>query len=634
MCGLIALLERQTPAKWDVAAQALATMTHRGPDGEGFAGINYAGKHITYGKARPRIILGARRFSVLDLSSGGDQPMRCSLTGNLIIFSGEIYNFLELKAELANLGHHFRTEGDTEVILAAYAQWGEEAFTRMNGIWAIILYEAESGDIIACRDRLGVKPLYYTQNGDRHVLASEIRALLYAAETPAAINAAMAFDFLAGFEVDHTTDTLFEGVATVPAGGIWRVNKQGDVARRRYHEWPEPSHRDASAQTLRELLTDSVRLRLRSDAPTVSLLSGGFDSALITWIASEKKAQAHRTNFAGAFSYGYADDRYAAHDEIAQAMKLVKALPSPMEHTVIRMSPYPTLEELLSMAGAQEQPVSTPSIVASWRLYKHIQRAGIKVVLSGEGSDELFAGRTSRYMPLLLRDRLSKWQLGEVVRLLRSPYLRWRDFFRAAAWLLPDRYLLPLLKRYRPAIGMLTPTFWRAQSHRFMAIVDHQRLPLEERLRQDVLHMVIPQKLRYSDHNSMGASVEVRMPFMDYRLVEYALNAPAEEKIDVDGGKQILRKAFDGMLPIPMRATPKTQSFGTAEQDQVLEVDFGPLIDRAPAVAWEYIDRKSLVRALSKRRIHPMTWLPISFLLWLTSWVEADAQVANQPTKS
>ncbi len=632
MCGLVALIERQDPAKWDAAARALSTMVHRGPDGEGFAGINHAGKHITYGKARPRIILGARRFSVLDLTSGGSQPMRCSITGNMVIFSGEIYNFLELKNELSNLGHNFSAEGDTEVILAAYAQWGEDAFTRMNGIWGIILYEAESGDVIICRDRLGVKPLYYTKNGDRHAFASEIRALLTAAELPAAINNAMAFDFLAGFEIDHSNDTLFEGVESVPAGGLWRLNKQGDLARRRYHEWPEPSHRDASTQTLRELLRDGVRLRLRSDSPTVCLLSGGLDSALITWIAAEQGKHAPRTNFAGAFSYGYADDRYAAHDEIGQAMKLVKALPSPMEHTVILMSPFPTLDELLSMAAAQEQPVSTPSIMASWRLYQHIHARGIRVVLSGEGTDELFAGRTARYMPLLLRDRLQSWQFSQVLALLRSPYLRWRDLVKAIAWLLPKRYLVPLIKRHRPNIHLLNTHFWHAQSPRFDALVEHQRLPLEQRLREDVLKLVIPQKLRYSDHNSMRASVEVRMPFMDYRLVEYALNVPAEEKIDVDGGKQILRKAFDGVLPISMTAKPKLHSFGTAEQNQVLEVDFGPLIERAPPVAWEYIDRKALVRALSKRRVHPLTWIPISFLLWLTSWVEADAAIAsNQP---
>ena len=633
MCGLVTIIERQSPAKWEMAARALASMVHRGPDGEGIAGVNHAGKLIAYGKARPRIILGARRFSVLDLTQGGDQPLRCPITDNLLIFSGEIYNFLELKAELENLGHTFHANGDTEVILAAYAQWGEEAFPRMNGMWAMILYEAETGDVIICRDRLGVKPLYYTSNGDRHAFASEIRALLTAAELPAAINNAIAFDFLAGFEIDHSTDTLFEGVTSVPAGGLWRINKQGDIIRRRYHDWPEPSHRDASAQTLRDLLRDSVRLRLRSDTPTVCLLSGGLDSALVTWIASEQSPHAPRTCFAGAFSYGYADDRYAAHDEIAQAMKLVKALPVPMEHTVILMSPLPTLDELLAMAGAQEQPVSTPSIMASWRLYQHIHARGIRVVLSGEGTDELFAGRTPRYMPLLLRDHLRSWHIGQALALLRSPYLRWRDLLKAIAWLLPKRYLVPLIKRHRPNIGMLNAQFWQAQSSRFDALVEHQRLPLDQRLRQDVLSLVIPQKLRYSDQNSMHASVEVRMPFMDYRLVEYALNAPAEEKIDIYGGKQILRKAFDGVLPISMAAKPKLHSFGTAEQDQALEVDFGPLIERAPPVAWDYIDRDTLVHALSQRRIHPLTWIPISFLLWLTSWVEHDAAIANNTAK-
>lgn len=622
MCGLVAVIERSAPANWQRTHEALQKIRHRGPDGDGMLGIDHQGNPVAHGDSNTRIILGFCRLSILDLSHGADQPMVCVRTGNRIVFNGEIYNFIELRAELEALGHMFKTQGDTEVILAAYAQWGEEAFAKLNGMWAIVLHEAATGDIIACRDRMGVKPLYYSCDGQRHVLASEIRTVHHAAEKTPAVNHAAAFDFLAGNHIDTTDETLFEGIVCVPAGGLWRINPMGIVTRRRYHTWNTTTSVNATPEMLRDLLTDSVRLRLRSDAPTVSLLSGGLDSSIITWLAATTGQHDARTQFVGAFSYGYTDARYAEHDEIANAQALIAALPQPIKHTIVRMDPIPTLDELLAMAATQELPSTTPSIIASWRLYKDIRAKGIKVVISGEGADELFGGYTKRYLPALVCDMLRSGNVLGAVRVLRSGHVSPVTLLRAMSWFLPQTLLVPLLKRYRPNMATLADGFWREQSARFSHVVARHRLSLAARLRSGITHNEMPEILRYADRNSMHSSVEVRLPFMDYRLVQFALSLAVSAKISAVGGKQILRNAFAAILPTDVVTQRKTHGFGNAEQHQVLAMQLAPLIARAPEAAWEFIDKKALTRALASTHIHPMVWLPVSFLLWMTAWHE------------
>ena len=613
MCGLVVLMDSAgTPDKQRVSS-ALEAIRHRGPDGEDIVSID------------SRILMGFCRLSILDLSHAADQPMRAP-DDNIIVFNGEIYNFLELRAELETLGHHFRTQGDTEVVLAAYAQWGEAAFTRLNGMWAIVLYEAATGDLIACRDRMGVKPLLYASNGAQQALASEVRALLKALALVPKVNDAMVFDFLAGIELDHTEMTMFEGIISVPAGGLWRIHSNGMVTRKRYHTWDTTTVSTAtdpeSAATLRALLTDSVRLRLRSDAPTVSLLSGGLDSSLITWLSATVGQHEARTKFRGAFSYGYDDERYAEHDEIERARALVAALPEPIEHYVVKLDPVPTLDELLELTATQEQPCTTPSIIASWRLYQRIRAEGVKVVVSGEGADELFAGYTRRYLPMLVRDHLARGQCMKALALLRSPYVSLAGVLKLLTWHLPESLLVTLLKRLRPNVVTINPSFWRAQSSRLRALLAHHRMPLQQRLADGITHIEMPQILRYTDRNSMHASVEARIPFMDYRLVQFALSLNLNAKISVAGGKQLLRIAFADILPARVLQQPKTHGFGNAEQHLVQAMPLMELLARAPLQAWDYLDKATLQRELTRRQTHPMVWLPISFLLWMTAWHE------------
>lgn len=619
MCGIAGILMLQGHADWARMRRALAGIAHRGPNGEGLLGVTADGAVTDVENDETRLLLGFRRLAILDLLTRADQPMRCPRTGNLIIFNGEIYNFLELRAELETLGHVFCTSGDTEMILAAYLEWGVEAFRRFNGMWAIALYDAQSGDLLLCRDRMGVKPLYFTSDGARIVFGSEIRSLITLLGELPPVNRAAAFDFLAGIKIDHTDATLFDGIINVPSGGLWRITAHGDVTRGRYHNWPEGEDERHTPEQLRELFTDSVRLRLRSDAPTVSLLSGGVDSSITTWVAATQNRLTPRTKFVGAFSYGYDDAAYARHDEIARAEALVAALPEPIDHHIVRMSPHPALDELLDLTVTQELPCTTPSIVASYRLYQHIRDAGIKVAISGEGADELFAGYTRRYMPQLARDAFYHGDVRQVATLLASPHLSLKGLINRMGWALPSSVMQTMLRAIRPNVSTLTADFWATHRHQFDALVAAHRVPLEACLRSDVIRSAMPVILRYADRNSMAASVEVRLPFMDYRLVEFALTTPMAQKINANGGKQILREAFRGIVPDAVIAQPKNMGFGNAEQYEVLNLALAPLLERAPAEAWHYIDRAALTAQLQKTTTHPTIWLPISFLLWMTA---------------
>ena len=602
-------------ADWIRIRHALKSIAHRGPDGEGLLGITPGGA-IADTDAPCRILLGFRRLAILDLTHGADQPMRCPLTGNILTFNGEIYNFLELRAELESLGHRFRTASDSEVILAAYAQWGRAAFGRFNGMWGIALYDAKSGALLLSRDRMGVKPLYIARDDQAIHFASEIRAVIRLLGTMPRVNEGELFDFLAGIEIDHHDETLFENIVNLPAGALWTITRDGTLMEERYHNWPEGTKNHTAAE-MHDLFTDAVKLRLRSDAPTVSLLSSGLDSSITTWVAAQN-AHAPRSKFVGAFSYGYNDARYAEHDEVSRAEAFIAGLPEKITHHVRRMDPVPSIDELLALTATQELPSTTPSIIASWRLYQQIRAAGIKVVLSSEGADELFAGYTRRYLPQLARDALLTGNFGHLLQLIRSPHLPLSALLNRLAWQLPSPALITMLRSMRPNVATINRDFWQRHQGRMSRIIADYRTPLPTRLRRDIIRDAMPQILRYADRNSMHASVEARLPFMDYRMVELALTTAPEAKLSSHGGKQILRDAFAGILPDAITRQPKTLGFGNAEQYQVLNLSLAPLIERAPASAWDYLDRSKLTRLLARPQAHPMIWLPVSFLLWMT----------------
>ncbi len=603
MCGLIAL---RGPPDESVARRGLSAVAHRGPDGEGLLTL----------EGEPATVLGHRRLSILDLTATAAQPMLCPETGNAIVFNGEIYNFLELRRELEERGERFRTDGDTEVILKGWRVWGEDVFSRCNGMWALVLFERSSGTLIACRDRLGVKPLYLHRDRNTVMLASEIRAIAamrggYPAPNPQAL-----FDFLTLGLAEHGPQTFFQGVEAVPAGTALRIGPDGSTVSRPYHRWPGPDEAPAlEAADINALVTDATLLRLRSDVPTVSFLSGGLDSSIITRLGLRAGALP-RVNFSGAFTYGYREEAQARFDETEQAGAFMAELGESGRHHVRRLKAIADQTELLELVDAQDEPFSTPSILASFRMYRALREDGRKVVLSGEGADELFGGYVRAYHSLAARDAVLGGDVAGALALVARRSAPPGLVLNRMAWDLPLPVLAGLLRHRRPSIAVMSRALWEQGRTRLAALRDDRRSDLGERMRRDVLSTNLPMVLRMTDRNAMHFGVEVRSPFLDYRLVERALATPVERRIGGFEGKALLRDAFAGELPARILSQRKTMGFGHAEQFLVGELPIRNLVQELPASLGDYLDLGRLRGSFADGRLHPTFWLALSVALW------------------
>lgn len=608
MCGLIAV--RAFCAEQDLqpaVRNALACLARRGPDGEGLATVALA----------PTTILGHRRLAIYDTHARAAQPMRCPYSGNSLVFNGAIYNYRRLRDELRAAGCVFTTDSDTEVLLHGWRIWGEDLFTRCNGMWAVVIWDAASGDLVYCRDRLGVKPLYLNHDGHTVVLASEISAIAtYRGGYPSP-NAEKLFDFLVTGYSEQSHATFFEGIQSVPPGQVHRLSRTGRICARAYHQWPQPgSLEPLSADALRELLSDAVSLRLRADVPVASLLSGGLDSSIITHLAL-RTGSTTQQRLSGAFTYAYNETEHAAFDESAKAAEFMRACGHPELHKVVRYAAIPSADELMRLVGVQGEPFATPSILASFRTYRAIAEQGFKVVLGGEGADELLGGYTLRYHPLAVRDMLRRGQWQRSARLLSHRTFPPTRLLNRMIWDMPLPAVTQLLRRLRPSTQAISGDLWAAQCWRMAAIRDNARLSLDRRLRDDQLSSLLPGVLRMADRTSMDAGVELRSPFMDYRLVERALVTPAAERVGEQRSKMLLRSAFRAELPSSLVDAPKTTGFGHAEQFLLRRLPWASLLEDLPDELTAYIDVARLRRSLADPHAeHSTLWQALSVALW------------------
>ncbi len=618
MCGLIALrAHTATPDLSRLGRAALDTLAHRGPDD---ADCTLAGDNSSC----PPTLLGHRRLSILDPSPAGRQPMTCPVTGNILIFNGEIYNFIELRQELETQGCVFRTDTDTEVVLQAWRIWGEAAFERFNGMWALVLLERTSGSLICSRDRLGVKPLYYARDnkgdGQLTILASEIRAIAEVMGAYPPPERKAVFDFLMTGVSDHSCRTFYTGISAVPPGWIMRLDRNGDLHWRRYHQWPEcDPDKHLDPEELRDLIADAVRLRLRSDTPSVTLLSGGLDSSIITAMAAQASRTETRACHAGAYTYGYRDGQMTEHDETLQAKAFIAEYMPGTPHFIHLADARPSEAELMELAHTHDEPVATPSILAGHRLFRAIRDDGFKVVLSGEGADELFGGYTSRYMSQLTRERLLGGEIRPALRMLRNGSAKPRQVANRLLWDLPARAVRDLLRHTRPSARTMSAGLWNEMAPEFAAIYKDRHVSLEQRLRRDVTATNLPTILRLADRNSMRFGIELRSPYLDWRVVSAALALPAIERMGDRQGKAALRRAFSGELPDEVIWRRKTHGFGNAEQFQVNHIRFDALWDRLPAWTSDLLSLPDLRRELTRPASHTTLWWAVSLALWLAT---------------
>lgn len=549
-------------------------VAHRGPDG--------AGWNVFETGCGP-LALGHRRLAIIDLSEAGHQPMAYDEGRFWLVFNGEIYNYLELRRELEAAGRHFHTATDSEVLVAAYAQWGESALDRFVGMFAFVIWDAGKQRLFAARDRFGIKPLYWCRGRRGIAFASEIKQLLSIDGISRRMNVPRVRDFLVSGISDHTGETMFEDVRQLRGGesvtidlACWRA---GDVVpiRRWYNilraDSPSISEKEAAEQ-FRALLVASVRMHLRSDVAIGSCLSGGLDSSSIVCIMDGLLKQGSYDSDIKTISACYAEKEV---DE-RQFMEAVVSSTRSQPYYI-----YPKSDDVFANAENltwhQDEPYGSTSIFAQSNVFAAAKAAGVKVMLDGQGADEQLAGYHGGFH-YYIADLVRR---GQVASLLKTIFQRQRFHGVAAidqlkSILLPllPTNLTQLLKRQQKSIrgpDWTSSDVFRSladQPSAFETALAGVKLGSVQTIGELCVAMTqgsnLTMLLHWEDRNSMAHGIEARVPFLDHRLVEFSIGLGDQHKIVLGDTKRVLRQAMVDILPTAVRERRDKLGFATPEQ--------------------------------------------------------------------
>ncbi|MGH9729332.1 MAG: asparagine synthase (glutamine-hydrolyzing) [Candidatus Acidiferrales bacterium] len=624
-------------------------VSHRGPDDWGFVCLapfeECADRHRYWRRweerqhaSEYRIGLGSRRLSIVDLSEAGRQPMNLRGTDLWIIWNGEIYNYRELRDELA-AEHCFTTETDTEVLLAAYEKWGTECLGRFNGMFALAIWDGARKRVLLARDRFGEKPLYYTHCNGRFVFASELKQFLEDNEFEREIDQSALADFLLLSLQDHDERSFYERVKQLPAAHWMEVDAVHGGTRGPYRYWtPEiaddlDTSRDrAFGEELPFLLRDSIRLRLRSDVQAGICLSGGLDSTTICSLAAEQMPDpasfpAYTMTFPG-----YAEDEFSAAAEVVGR--------TGVRHIHSTFRAHDLWERLQDFVYSQDGPTGGASTFASWRVFEAAREDGTVVLLNGQGGDELFAGYDKFYFfwlrNLLARGRWLRFSASAGSYFRKNGANRWN-------YAHGRRYATPFLRNRM--MGIWQHSAPELQS-RVMDKVQVGGEGLNQRLWKDMSEFSLPCLLHWEDRNSMAAGTEARLPFLDHRLAEAVLATSAYTKLRNGFTKYSLRRAMDDALPSKICWQRKKRGFETPAR-QWFRTDLAPqikeLLSSRKCPLAEFFEMDGLLaqfEGFEKRNSNSLTeneWFKlVGTCIWLEqlkSWSRRPAPEAAMATQ-
>jgi asparagine synthase (glutamine-hydrolysing) len=589
VCGIAGFLSCGQKDQGPRLGQAvLQVLSHRGPDDHGWLMSSPREYRLGQGNLPAfdaEIILLHRRLSILDLSKAGWQPMSTPDGRFFIVFNGEIYNFVELRAELELLGHVFQSHGDTEALLHAYVEWGPRALNRLVGMFSFAILDRLQRMLFLARDFFGIKPLYYTHTPFGFGFASEIKALLAVPGVSRRVNPQRLHAYLTTGMTDHGRETMFADIFQVPAAHCLEISLDSPTmaAPRRYwnvdlNDRLDISFREATAR-LRQLFLDSVRLHLRSDVPVGAALSGGIDSSAIVNAMRylEPRLELH--------TFSYIADTPQLSEEAWVDLAASKA--GAVVHK-IQAAPEELLSDLERLIFQQDEPFGSTSIYLQHRVFRLARETGITVMLDGQGADEMLGGYRP-YLAARLATLVRQGQWLKAFRFLNN--IRHipgtggmlRLLLQCAAFLVPEkckflgkqwleRSVMPpwLNERWFDEHGV----HWRRDAaepsleRRAVAIPHYARHDyLRRHLHRTLMETSLPMLLRYEDRNSMAQSIESRVPFLTPDLACFLLKLPEEYLIGLDGtSKRIFRAAMRGIVPDPVLDRRDKIGFATPEQ--------------------------------------------------------------------
>ncbi len=556
MCGIAGIVSFSHPfVEKERLNQMLFAIKHRGPDDEGV----YLDGNVG---------LGHVRLSILDLSQLGHQPMQDESGRYTIVLNGEIYNFIELREQLKKDGLAFKSNSDTEVLLKGYIHLGTAVLDRLNGMFAFAIYDAERKEVFAARDRFGVKPFYYFQSDDELIFASEIPAILAVYGMKNQANEAAVFDYLAFNRTDQTEDTFFKGIKKLQHGHCMTIRDNKVTIAQWYDLRQRVSGQrlQSDESDFRDLLEDSIRIRLRSDVPVGVCLSGGLDSSTIASVVSERLGYLDVNTFSAIY------DQKCRADESEFINLYREKLPN-MHFT------YPTaqtlLEDLRNFMVCHGEPVPSTGPYAQFCTMR-LASQHVTVTLDGQGADEELAGYHYFY-GLYYKSLLKRLKLGTLFREIYKYIALHHSFYALKTFLF---FLLPGRLRIKARVserGYLCPGF----ANRFRQSIIADDLYGSKSMQEALINHFeykLEHLLKWDDRNSMWFSIESRTPFLDYRLVEYLLKTEDSAKIKDGYTKSILRRTMKGLLPERIRLRRDKVGFATPESLWFVEDRFREII--------------------------------------------------------
>ncbi len=601
MCGIFGAISQNEKVVIKNAQYISKMLEHRGPDDEGWLVFNEKkAVHLSREEIDRLIssgrefendqtgILIHRRLSIVDLSTG-HQPMSYKEHKFWIVLNGEIYNYREIREELKGVGHKFNTESDTEVVLAAYCHWGENCTMHFNGMWAFCIYDTAKRILFCSRDRLGIKPFYYRHGGNRFLFGSEMKSIKDWDSGLAGLNIDKIREYLYSGQivVGANEETIFTNILQLTPGHSLIVKLQDlTVDIKRYWELEININRSLSFERIierfRELFLDSVKLRLRSDVEVGSCLSGGIDSSSIVSLASGEFGQTFNT-----FTAVWPGTR---HDESNFAVAVNNKY-NCLSHLI--HSNLENLPELIDkITFYQELPIGGSSLIAQWFVMQEARKYGIKVLLDGQGADEILSG-----YPFYI--------FAYINELFKS--FKWRKFFTdRGEWNYSGFSYAKIVKTLiknklnKPVPKLpISESFLKDSKSELQYSWSGECYFLPEYLKQEIQKSRLPLLLHFEDRSSMAHSVESRVPFLDYRLVEFAVNLPSSQKFKGALTKNILREAMKKYLPDEIYNRRDKIGFSTPIENQVskgtlLYREMEDIILNSPITEEKWIKERSI----------------------------------------
>ena len=650
MCGITGIVYKSSFDNYSDIKNMNDAIAHRGPDGEGFIAINSYEKSVIPlgGKKTPvslpsitdyngkaDIYLAHRRLSILDLSKAGHQPMTNSDETLWITYNGEIYNYKSLREELKKLGYSFKSDTDTEVLLYAYEEWGEKCLEKLNGMFAFVIYDKRQNILFGARDRFGVKPLYFTTNDTFFAFNSEIKGLLASGKINRKVNIDAAASYLKYGLETYFGETMFQDISELLPSQYFIYNiVDKDIKIQTYYDlsfndkWESYNEEKCNnvIQKVRELVLDSVRLRLNADVTVGSCLSGGMDSSSIVCsinqlLKTEKFSSlgAKQGVVTACFNDKRIDESYWA--KLVADKVNAKWIPV-----------YPQKNELISdlqdMIYSQDVPFGSTSIYAQYRVMKAAKENGITVMLDGQGGDELFTGYTPYYKMFYseaYRNNENELLKSEQRHIANTPFqnIKIKSFYK-------DSYIREIAKKILPS--------WIKQKIIYMLskpdisskyILANGKMyytgsfsTLNSMLYNLMAKTSLPLLLKYEDRNSMRFSVESRTPFADdINLIQFIFNLPGSYKIHNGWSKYLLRESMNGIIPDEIRLRTDKIGFATPEYDWLKDIkqlifdcnnsDISTIIDMNQLDKdWDFVYQNQNKVGIT------MLWKYINFILW------------------